>query len=180
MPRPHICAACDPPAFRPFTNGRSYVGLRCKRTSRLRKAQPCSLREWDGRTWKKLERAKGFEPSTPTLARSCSTTELHPHPCQRLLADECRPMPNAPCDCNSRKTVRNRRISDLWALTPPNRPIRPSADPCGHSRLNRLKFPSQPPPKEPNACHAGSSMLEGAEFSRAHWTRTSRDDHGAG
>src|SRR6187399_2456845 len=30
--------------------------------------------------WKKLERAKGFEPSTPTLARSCSTPELHPHP----------------------------------------------------------------------------------------------------
>src|SRR5712671_2128925 len=28
----------------------------------------------------KLERAKGLEPSTPTLARSCSTTELHPHP----------------------------------------------------------------------------------------------------
>jgi hypothetical protein len=27
-----------------------------------------------------LERAKGLEPSTPTLARSCSTTELHPHP----------------------------------------------------------------------------------------------------
>ena len=33
-----------------------------------------------GRTQKKLERAKGFEPSTPTLARSCSTPELHPHP----------------------------------------------------------------------------------------------------
>src|ERR1700685_4857518 len=30
-----------------------------------------------------LERAKGLEPSTPTLARSCSTTELHPHPCGR-------------------------------------------------------------------------------------------------
>jgi hypothetical protein len=29
-----------------------------------------------------LERAKGFEPSTPTLARLCSTTELHPHPCR--------------------------------------------------------------------------------------------------
>src|SRR3981189_503568 len=29
---------------------------------------------------KSLERAKGFEPSTPTLARSCSTPELHPHP----------------------------------------------------------------------------------------------------
>ncbi len=25
-----------------------------------------------------LERVKGFEPSTPTLARSCSTPELHP------------------------------------------------------------------------------------------------------
>ena len=31
-------------------------------------------------TVKKLERAKGFEPSTPTLARLCSTPELHPHP----------------------------------------------------------------------------------------------------
>src|SRR3954463_510825 len=38
--------------------------------------QPCV----HGRTMAKLERAKGFEPSTPTLARSCSTTELHPHP----------------------------------------------------------------------------------------------------
>jgi hypothetical protein len=28
---------------------------------------------------KQLERAKGFEPSTPTLARLCSTPELHPH-----------------------------------------------------------------------------------------------------
>ena len=27
----------------------------------------------------KLERAKGFEPSTLTLARLCSTPELHPH-----------------------------------------------------------------------------------------------------
>src|ERR1700685_1613586 len=27
-----------------------------------------------------LERAKGFDPSTPTLARLCSTPELHPHP----------------------------------------------------------------------------------------------------
>ena len=25
-----------------------------------------------------LERVKGFEPSTPTLARLCSTPELHP------------------------------------------------------------------------------------------------------
>ena len=31
-----------------------------------------------GNRTKKLERAKGFEPSTPTLARLYSTTELHP------------------------------------------------------------------------------------------------------
>ena len=33
------------------------------------------------RMWKRpkaLERAKGFEPSTPTLARLCSTPELRP------------------------------------------------------------------------------------------------------
>src|SRR5262252_4155474 len=35
----------------------------------------------------RLERAKGLEPSTPTLARSCSTTELHPHP-KALAAKE--------------------------------------------------------------------------------------------
>ncbi|GEM_PF-6110328 len=27
----------------------------------------------------KMERVKGFEPSTPTLARLCSTPELHSH-----------------------------------------------------------------------------------------------------
>ena len=31
----------------------------------------------------KLERAMGFEPTTPTLARLCSTPELRPHPCPR-------------------------------------------------------------------------------------------------
>jgi hypothetical protein len=35
---------------------------------------------FDAKSLLKLERAKGFEPSTPTLARSCSTPELHPHP----------------------------------------------------------------------------------------------------
>src|SRR6478736_7085528 len=80
MPRPHICAACDPPAFRPSPTAGLMSAFDASVYHRLRKAQPCSLREWDGRTWKKLERAKGFEPSTPTLARSCSTPELHPHP----------------------------------------------------------------------------------------------------
>ena len=38
-----------------------------------------------------LERAKGFEPSTPTLARLCSTPELHPHPRKQggFAAGEC-------------------------------------------------------------------------------------------
>src|SRR5215831_14919326 len=43
-------------------------------------------------TWgrpSRLERAKGFEPSTPTLARLCSTPELHPHPDRQLAP--CRP-----------------------------------------------------------------------------------------
>ena len=32
-----------------------------------------------GKIGENLERAKGFEPSTPTLARLCSTPELRPH-----------------------------------------------------------------------------------------------------
>jgi hypothetical protein len=52
-----------------------------------------------------LERAKGLEPSTPTLARSCSTTELHPHPkALAAITGNGRPMPNAADECNSRVT----------------------------------------------------------------------------
>src|SRR4051794_30291025 len=37
------------------------------------------IRSYDG---EEMERAKGFEPSTPTLARLCSTPELRPRiPC---------------------------------------------------------------------------------------------------
>src|SRR3954470_443928 len=56
---------------------------------------------------KNLERAKGLEPSTPTLARSCSTTELHPHPrWRRTRAVNGRPMPNADRECNSPRAIR--------------------------------------------------------------------------
>ena len=34
----------------------------------------------DAKPLKKLERATRIELATPTLARSCSTAELHPHP----------------------------------------------------------------------------------------------------
>jgi hypothetical protein len=44
-----------------------------------------------------LERAKGLEPSTPTLARSCSTTELHPRP--KALAAALRRQPQSYAKC---------------------------------------------------------------------------------
>ena len=52
-----------------------------------------------------LERAKGFEPSTPTLARSCSTTELHPRPKELTAVTPTtgRAMPKAARECNSRR-----------------------------------------------------------------------------
>ena len=56
---------------------------------------------------KNLERAKGLEPSTPTLARSCSTTELHPHPrWRRTRAVNGRRMTNADRECNSPDAIR--------------------------------------------------------------------------
>ena len=43
-----------------------------------------------------LERAMGFEPTTPTLARLCSTPELHPHPQKEVTAQAAeRPKPPA-------------------------------------------------------------------------------------
>src|SRR3569623_3339933 len=42
--------------------------------------------QFSSHDWKILERAKGFEPSPPTLARSCSTPELHPHQKQAACA----------------------------------------------------------------------------------------------
>ncbi len=45
-------------------------------TGNLKSKKPRCCAAFEGLT--KLERAKGFEPSTPTLARLCSTPELHP------------------------------------------------------------------------------------------------------
>src|SRR5512139_1225460 len=67
-----------------------------------------------------LERAKGLEPSTPTLARSCSTTELHPHPrWRRSLAVNGRPMPNADRECNSWLTVRRQPENPVSSINGP-------------------------------------------------------------
>jgi hypothetical protein len=68
-----------------------------------------------------LERAKGLEPSTPTLARSCSTTELHPHPgWRRSRAGNGRPMPNAHCECNSPKIAKSGDRGPMTAKRPRN------------------------------------------------------------
>ena len=76
---------------------------------------------------KNLERAKGLEPSTPTLARSCSTTELHPHPrWRRTLAVNGRPMPNADRDCNSPRAVRCRADNPI-SLTNGSESVRNNA-----------------------------------------------------
>src|SRR4051794_22025462 len=57
-----------------------------QQASRFASVPPARLGEPLGASWRNLERAKGFEPSTPTLARLCSTPELHP----RSAAPRCR------------------------------------------------------------------------------------------
>ena len=75
------------------------------KTTRPPKGGLSSIREFAIK--ENLERAKGLEPSTPTLARSCSTTELHPHPrWRRTRAVNGRPMPNADRECNSPRAIR--------------------------------------------------------------------------
>ena len=68
-----------------------------------------------------LERAKGFEPSTPTLARSCSTPELHPHPRDCRLIATCDRLTYAKCGlrmqqpARTHETTKKRYISSQYA-----------------------------------------------------------------
>src|SRR5579859_5771919 len=94
----------------------------------------CLQRKWSRPSWaapifpflgEKLERAKGFEPSTPTLARSCSTPELHPHPwdCRLNVTGDRRPMPNAECECNSQQwPIKKTQRPELAANSAQKRP----------------------------------------------------------
>src|SRR5262252_2716530 len=75
----------------------------------------------------RLERAKGLEPSTPTLARSCSTTELHPHP-KALAAIEARAPAADLCQMLAANATGGRRSGTLKIRRksgpkPPNRPL---------------------------------------------------------
>src|SRR5262249_47549756 len=63
----------------PFPGNRSRAG-RNERTSSAAQNAASNALDIERQDWEILERAKGFEPSTPTLARSCSTPELHPRP----------------------------------------------------------------------------------------------------
>ena len=77
---------------------------------------------------KRLERAKGFEPSTPTLARSCSTTELHPHPrWRRTRAVNGRRMTNADRECNSPDAI-PRHADHPISLTKGSESVRNNAE----------------------------------------------------
>src|SRR6185295_375060 len=103
-----------------------------------------------------------------TLARSCSTTELHPHPrWRRSLAVNGRAMPNADRECNSsltagrhpenlisatngRESVRNngqtgfrRPISGTWGLRPAlEGDSRPFTDPAPNRRGHSPRRPA--------------------------------------
>lgn len=77
--------------------------------------------------WEGLERAKGFEPSTPTLARLCSTTELHPliNPsvpvvvgtvAPRLVAGDGRYMAQPIFKCNREMTI---AMKIFWPIAKP-------------------------------------------------------------
>ena len=59
------CLRCFPPASLPFNATAPF------------RANPLFY----------LERARGFEPPTPTLARLCSTPELHPHRPRQIYRD---------------------------------------------------------------------------------------------
>jgi len=82
----------------------------------------------------KLERAKGFEPSTLTLARLCSTPELHPHSISsgRLACNrsDARYMPNASSDCNPKSASTYKLIHEglVSALSPGAKRAEPTAD----------------------------------------------------
>src|SRR6185437_2987502 len=140
-------------------------------------------------SWDHLERAKGFEPSTPTLARLCSTTELHPRPI-RLASTGALRMPNGPKLCNifdgftlsvspddSRITTSSPRPHTSWPLSayflsarlfhPPNETL-----PAYHARYTRrsIRLPRQARHRAPDG-PAPAAVPSAAEPSPARADR---------
>lgn len=98
---------------------------------------------------KVLERAMGFEPTTPTLARLCSTPELHPHPfagetvCRRQVRfyRKCRRRMQHPLHSFS---------AGLWMARPGSGRKACSRKACGHltpdgSGRSTSRAPASPP-----------------------------------
>src|SRR4051794_14434269 len=110
---------------------------------------------------KKLERAKGFEPSTPTLARSCSTPELHPHPKEprrRVTAGRATYAKSRRRLQQSNDGALKPRISGLFA--PPDRRIGTAAaagGPTKPARAAHTRCGSQPPIR-PQRAEPGSPL----------------------
>ena len=101
------------------------------------RSHPCQIRSVThvpGLDKRNLERAKGFEPSTPTLARSCSTPELHPHPERPggWVAAGALRMPKRLTDCNNRGNRAEKRRAARQEPEP-DRPHRP----CGSKEADR-------------------------------------------
>jgi hypothetical protein len=108
-----------------------------------------------------LERAKGLEPSTPTLARSCSTTELHPHPLDGDRAPSgaelCQMPPvNATADTRAAPGAESALKPRLGRL---NRGFRPVRRKPGGSRVQHLaqRFEpfAEPAPQRPSGRQRG-------------------------
>jgi hypothetical protein len=112
-------------------------------TTRPPKGGLSSIREFAMR--ENLERAKGLEPSTPTLARSCSTTELHPHPrWRRTRAVNGRRMTNADRECNSPDAIR-RHADHPISLTKGSESVRNNAETGFAGALGPMQEPKVPP-----------------------------------
>ncbi len=121
-------------------------------------------------TQKILERAKGFEPSTPTLARSCSTTELHPHPrdWRRSLTGnaqsyaKCGPRMQQPArDLRIGRIARYREVlrvnqPETSCECPPGSSVAASGNPAGRLAVV-LRGDSSHLPNEPRSVPVSSS-----------------------
>ena len=95
----------------------------------------------------RLERAKGFEPSTPTLARLCSTPELRPHPFKKSIFTkvrrDCKPLGIAasrfPKPCYGPHRVPDRDLQSQWRG--PATLLHPRADAPGQRLAEQLDLP---------------------------------------
>ena len=151
---------------------------RCRLNASLqRRGNPRSATCHAERLGRKLERAKGLEPSTPTLARSCSTTELHPHPVSVAM---CAPATGVVCQKRAANATATGSID--WH----SRPYRSGFGVESPQRSSEP--PNQPPwieirPPRPKLGSGSSSIRTGDVLKTRHsrdQDEGHRDDHRPG